>query len=166
VAATLSLDTILSALFWALPKWTPGIKRNASRDLLRHLICQLYGASKGDLFNARVQASQDALGAYVGISREWTCKLLARLVEAGWLESYAPRLPDGHFLPCIFRPGGQLKRLLCVLMRYRRPRQSRVNNPSQSLPPKRDLKISFNFIQDLKATLAAKIGQGGSKNSP
>ena len=114
MAGTISLDNIISALFWALPEWTPELRRNASRDLLRHLVCKLYGASHGNLFGARVQASQDALAASVGVSREWACKLLARLELAGWLESYAPRLPDGHFLPCIFKPGGQLKRLLLV----------------------------------------------------
>jgi hypothetical protein len=139
-AQTIALDNVLSALWWALPKWTPALKRNQSRDVLRLLVCKLYGASHGNLFNARIQASQDALAASVGISREWCNKLLARLVEAGWIESYAPRLPDGRYLPCLFKPGGQLKRLLCVLLRYRRPRRSRVNGSSQSSPPKAEIK--------------------------
>jgi len=160
VAATLSLDNVISALFWAFPKWTPGLRRNASRDLLRLLVCKLYGASHGDLFNARMQASQDALAESVGISREWVNKLLARLVQEGWIQSYAPRLPDGHFLPCIFRPGGQLKRLLCILTRYRRPRSSRVNDSPQSLPQRRDIKKSLTFWERLKEELVAKIGKG------
>ena len=57
MAQTISLDNIISALFWALPEWTPGLRRNASRDLLRHLVCKLYGASNGNLFGARVQTS-------------------------------------------------------------------------------------------------------------
>ena len=160
MAGTISLDNIISALFWALPEWTPELRRNASRDLLRHLVCKLYGASHGNLFSARVQASQDALAASVGVSREWVCKLLSRLVEKGWLESHAPRLPDGHFLPCIYKVGGQLKRLLYKLLRRRGIAFSRVNSSSQSLPPKGDIKKSYTFWEALKENLAAKIGGG------
>ena len=160
MAQAISLDNIISALFWALPEWTPGLRRNASRDLLRHIVCKLYGASNGNLFSARVQASQEALAASVGVSREWACKLLARLVQEGWIESHAPRLPDGHFLPCIFKVGGQLKRLLCTLLRRRGLRPSRVNGSSQSLPPKGAIKKSYTFWETLRENLAAKVGRG------
>jgi len=160
VATALSLDNIISSVFWALPKWTPELRRNASRDLLRHLVCRLYGASKGNLFAARVQASQASLAAGTGVSREWTNKLLARLVRAGWLESYAPRLPDGHYLPCIFKVGGQLKRLLCILLRRRGVRHSRVNDSSKSLPIRIDMKKSYTFWRELKEKLGAKMGKG------
>lgn len=159
VAQVLSLDNIISALFWALDEWTPIPQGNKSGSLLRTLVCRLYGASKGDLFRAKVQVSQAALAASVGISREWTCELLARLKAVGWIEYYAPRLPDGHYLPCIFRPGGQLKRLLCALLGYRRSKKYRVNDSPQSLPPKVDLKKSFNFLQRLKEEVAAKLGR-------
>ncbi len=159
VAQAISLDNIISALFWALPEWTPELRRNASRDLLRLLVCKLYGSSHGNLFAARVQASQDALAASVGVSREWSCKLLARLVQAGWIESYAPRLPDGHFLPCLFKPGGQLKRLLCILLRKRGVRPSRVNCSSPSLPPKEAIEISYTFWVSPNYTIASKIGE-------
>ena len=160
MAATISLDTVLSSLFYRLQEWTPELTGNKSPFLLRHLVCRLYGAGNGNLFGARVQASQDALAASVGVSREWACKLLARLVQEGWRESYAPRLPDGHFLPCIFKVGGQLKRLLCTLLRRRGVRPSRVNGSSQSLPPKGDIKKSYTFWKALKENLAAKIGGG------
>ncbi len=156
MAQTISLDNINSALFWALEKWTPALKRNQSVFLLRTLACRLYGVNS-NLFSSRVQVSQDALAESMGLSREWVCKLLVRLERVGWIEYYAPRLPDGHFLPCIFKAGGQLKRLLCVLLRYRRPHKNRVNDSSQSLPTNIDLKKSFNFIQKLKKTLAEKL---------
>lgn len=158
MAQTISLDNINSALFWALEKWTPSLKRNQSVFLLRTLACRLYGVNS-NLFSSRVQVSQDALAESMGLSREWVCKLLVRLERVGWIEYYAPRLPDGHFLPCVFKVGGQLKRLLCVLLRYRRPYKNRVNDSSQSLPQRRDIKKSFNFIQKLREEVAAKLGR-------
>jgi len=112
----LALDTVLSSLWWATGKWTPALTRNRSDRLLRLLTLKMHGASRGDLFHARIQASQDALAHELGLSREWVNKLLARLKTAGWIDWHAPRLPDGHFLPAVFRPGGQLKRLLCILL--------------------------------------------------
>ena len=139
-SGALALDTVLSSLWWALGKWTPALTRNRSDRLLRLLTLKFYGASRGALFTAQIQASQDALAHELGLSREWTNKLLARLAAAGWIHSYAPRLPDGRYLPCLMRPGGQLKRLLCVLLRYRKPHASRVNDASPSLPPSRAVK--------------------------
>jgi hypothetical protein len=159
-ANQIQLDNIISALTWALPQWTPALKQGQARDVLRLLVCKLYGASHGNLFGARIQASQASLAASCGISREWCNKLLARLVAEGWIQSYAPRLPDGRYLPCLFRPGGQLKRLLYVLLRYRRPRHSRVNSPSQSLPSKDERERSLTFWRTLRAQLAAKLGHG------
>jgi DNA-binding Lrp family transcriptional regulator len=160
-AITVSLDNIISALTWALPRWTPALKRNQSRDLLRLLICKLYGAHNGNLWQARVQASHDALAARIGISREWTCKLIARLVEAGWIHSHAPRLSNGRYLPCLFSPGPQLKRLLYVLYRYRHPRRSRhnnrVNDTSQSLPSEHERKKVRSFLADLRRQLSEKL---------
>src|SRR5256885_7363220 len=118
----LALDTVLSSLWWALGKWTPTLTRSRSDRLLRLLTLKFYGASRGALFTAQIQASQDALAHELGLSREWVNKLLARLKAAGWIEWHAPRLPDGHFLPAVFRPGGQLKRLLCILVHYHKPR--------------------------------------------
>ena len=129
----LSLDNILSATFIFAGKWTPALKRNQSRDLLRHLLCRLHGASKGDLFHARLRASHAGLGAHLGLSREWTCKLGQRLQDSGWIVYRALRLPDDKFEVGVFSAGRQLKRLLCMLLGYRQP-QRRVNEFSQSPP--------------------------------
>jgi hypothetical protein len=129
----LALDNILSAAFFFAGKWTPALKRNQSRDLLRHLLCRLYGASKGDLFHAQIRASHASLGAELGLSREWTCKLAGRLQSAGWLHYRALRLPDGTFEVGRFSVGRTLKRLLCMLRGYRKP-QHHVNARSSSFP--------------------------------
>jgi hypothetical protein len=129
----LALDNILSATFFFAGKWTPALKRNQSRDLLRHVLCRLHGASKGDLFHARIRASHASLGAELGLSREWTCKLGQRLHDAGWINYRALRLPDGKFEIGVFSVGRKLKRLLCMLLGYRKPKR-RVNNFSHSSP--------------------------------
>jgi len=127
----LALDNILSATFFFVGKWSPALKRNQSRDLLRHLLCRLHGASKGQLFHARIRASHASLGAELGLSREWTCKLGQRLQDSGWIDYRALRLPDGKFEVGVFSIGRKLKRLLCVLSGYRK---HRVNKLSPSLP--------------------------------
>jgi hypothetical protein len=129
----LALDNILSATFFFVGKWTPTLKRNQSRDLLRHVLCRLHGASKGDLFHARIRASHASLGAELGLSREWTCKLGQRLHDAGWIDYRALRLPDGKFEIGVFSVGRKLKRLLCMLLGYRKPKR-RVNEFSHSFP--------------------------------
>jgi hypothetical protein len=161
-SGALALDTVLSSLWWALGKWTPQLTRNRSDRLLRLLTLKLHGASRGDLFHAHIQASQEALAHELGLSREWVNKLLARLKAAGWIDWYAPRLPDGHFLPAVFRAGGQLKRLLCVLLRYRRPRpSSHVNDRSPSLPPPKEVREqNLHFWLKLKADLSRRVNKG------
>src|SRR5215813_15160681 len=116
----LALDNILSATFFFAGKWTPALKRNQSRDLLRHVLCRLHGASKGDLFHARLRASHASLGAELGLSREWTCKLGQRLQASGWITYRALRLSDGKFEVGVFSAGRKLKRLLCILIGYRK----------------------------------------------
>ena len=161
--STLALDTVLSSLWWALGKWTPELTGNRSDRLLRLLTLKLHGASRGDLFHARIQASQDALAHELGLSREWINKLLKRLSAVGWIKTYAPRLPDGRYLPCLIRPGGQLKRLLCVLLRSRRPRPSRVNSSSPSLPPSKEVRENnLHFWQKLKADLSRRVNGGSA----
>src|SRR5262245_45553407 len=129
----LELDNVQSASFFFVGKWSPALKRNQSRDLLRHLLCRLYGASKGNLFHTRIRASHASLGAELGLSREWVCKLGRRIHEAGWIEYRALRLPDGKYEIGCFRPGRMLKRLLCMLLGYRKPKL-RVNDFSHSFP--------------------------------
>ncbi|MGE0682426.1 MAG: helix-turn-helix domain-containing protein [Candidatus Binatia bacterium] len=154
----LTLDNLLSASVFFVGKWTPALKRNQSRDVLRLLICKFHGASHGNLFKAQIQASQDDLASRLDLSREWVCKLLKRLEAERWIVSKAIRLPDGKFLPCYFRPGGQLKRVLCILLGYRRqPRPSRVNTPSQYLPSLKEREKSLFFIRQIKELLTAKM---------
>ena len=156
-----SLDTVVASLCYFMPKWTPALQRTASLYLLRLLVCKLYGASKGNLFQAKIQASQDSLAASLNISREWTNHLLARLKAEGWIEAYAPRLPEGRFLPCLFWPGRRLKRLLCMLIGSRRPRPSRVKPGPQSLPlPPRAREKSLSFWHELREKLALQLGRG------
>ena len=73
-----NLDTVVASLSYFVPKWTPALRRNASPYLLRLVVCKLYGASKGNLFHAKIQASQDSLAASLDISREWANQILAR----------------------------------------------------------------------------------------
>jgi hypothetical protein len=158
---TVSLDTVVASLCYFVPKWTPALRRNASPYLLRLLVCKLYGASKGNLFQAKIQASQDALAASLGIRREWINQLLARLKVEGWIEAYAPRLPDGRYLPCLFWPGRRLKRLLCILVGYRRPQRSRVKSRPQSLPlSPSEREKSLSFLRRLREKLALQLRRG------
>src|SRR5262245_64558761 len=93
----LALDNILSATFFLAGKWTPAPKRNQSRDLLRHLLCRLHGASKGNLFQARIRASHTDIAHELDLSREWVCELGQRLQDASWIHYRALRLPNGKF---------------------------------------------------------------------
>jgi hypothetical protein len=47
---------VVASLCHFVPKWTPALRRNASPYLLRLLVCKLYGASKGNLFHAKIRA--------------------------------------------------------------------------------------------------------------
>ena len=143
----LALDNIQSAAFFFVGEWTPSLKRNQSRDLLRHLLCRLYGASKGNLFHARIRASHADLGHELGLSREWTCKLGQRLQAAGWISYRALRLPDGKFEIGTFAPGRQLKRIFCMLLGYRKP-QHGVNARSPSFPlPQKEREKTLSFMR-------------------
>src|SRR5882724_3349971 len=112
---TLALDTILSASFHFVVKWSPGLDRNKSRDLLRFLLCRLYDEGRGQLVNAQLTLAQTTLAKKLGMSRQWIGELVHRLEAAGWIEHYSPTLPDGTNGSTIFRVGRQLKRLLVTL---------------------------------------------------
>jgi len=116
----LALDTIISAVFCFAGKWTPELKGNQSRDLLRFLLCRLYDQSRGQLVNAQLTLAQGTLASKLGLSRQWVGALLERLQEAGWIEYYAPVLSEGMRGSTIFRVGGQLKRLLLMLLKSKR----------------------------------------------
>lgn len=155
--SVLTLDNVVSATFFFSAKWTPMLKRSQARDLLRLLVCKLYGVSSGRVFHAHIRASQSSLAADLGISREWCNQLVGRLVEARWVHYTAERLPNGKFEVGVFRPGRMLKRLLCVLLGYRQRHLHRVNNSSQKLPTKEQVEKNRRFFTQLLADLSAKL---------
>jgi hypothetical protein len=133
----LALDTILSAVFFFTGEWTPTLKRNQSRDLLRYLLCRLYDQSRGQLMVGQVTLAQGTLAHKLGLSRQWVGELLDRLQAAGWIEYYAPVLEDGMRGSTIFRVGRQLRRLLVMLLKSKRrktPTKSDVNRAWQFSP--------------------------------
>jgi hypothetical protein len=128
----LTLDTICNSATYFVGQWTPELKRNQSRDLLRLVLSKMYFPSSGNLFHARIRASHAGLAASLDLSREWTCKLVGRLREAKWITTEAPRLPDGKQEITIFRPGRMLKKLLVMLLKSKqRSQKNRVNTSSQ-----------------------------------
>ena len=140
-------------------KWTPALKRNQSGETLRLILCKLYGANRGSLFHARTRCSHAALAAHLGLSRQWTCVLIARLRDAGWITTEAPRLPDGKQEITTFKPGQLLKRLLVMLLkaRQRQRPQSRVNDSCQKTPRKEDVEKNKAFLANLIAELGQKF---------
>lgn len=127
----ITLDTIISSAFYFVGQWTPELRRNQSRDLLRLVLSKMYFPSQGNLFHARIRASHAGLAASLDLSREWTCKLSRRLCESQWLVASAPRLPDGKQEISIYKPGKRLKRLLVMLLRSKQRAKTRVNTSSQ-----------------------------------
>lgn len=162
--AIISLDTILSASFFFVGKWSPALRRNQSRDVLRAILCKLYGANRGSPFHMKARCSHAAIADSLGLSREWVCTLIGRLRVAGWLETSAPRLPDGTQEITIFRPGAMLKRLLVMLLKSKqRPHKSRVNDTSQKVPTKEEVEKNKSFLANLIAELGQKFTHGGAK---
>ena len=115
MAGTLSLDTICNSALFFSGKWSPDLKRNQSQQALSLIITKLYWQCKenifrGNPFHAKIQASHAALAASLGLTREWVCKLIGRLRDAGWITTEAPRRPDGKLREItIFRPGGKVQ---------------------------------------------------------
>jgi DNA-binding Lrp family transcriptional regulator len=139
----LALDVVLSAVFFFAGKWSPTLKRNQSRDLLRFLLCRLYDQGRGDLGRAQLTLAQATLARKCGLSRQWIGILLNRLQESGWIEYTSPVLDDGMRGSCIFRVGRQLKRLLVMLLKSRKrktPTKSDANKAWQFSPSKEEKK--------------------------
>jgi hypothetical protein len=139
----LGLDTIQSAMFCFVDRWTPALARNHSRDLLRFLLCRLYDQSRGQLLQGRITLAQGTLARKIGLSRTWTQVLLSRLQEGGWIEYGAPILGNGMRGSCSFRVGRQLKRLLIMLVKCRkkkRPAKSAANSRWQFSPSSEEKK--------------------------
>jgi hypothetical protein len=154
----LTLDTVCNSVAYFSGKWSPALKRNQSRDVLRLITCKLFGSNRGSLFHTRIRCSHAALAEACGLSREWVCTLVGRLRTAGWVQTEAPRLPDGKQEVTIFRPGKMLKRLLVMLLRSRqRSQKSRVNDPSQKVPTKQDVEKNKAFLANLLAELGQKF---------
>jgi hypothetical protein len=155
---TINLDTINNSALFFSAKWEPTLKRSQSRDVLRAIINKLYGSSHGAIFHAKARCSHAALGNSLNLSREWTCKLVSRLRDAGWITTEAPRRPDGTQEVTIFRPGRMLKRLLVMLLRSRqRQHHSRVNTTSQKIPTKEEVEKNKSFLADLREILTQKL---------
>ena len=162
-SGVLALDTVLSATFHFVTKWSPGLRRNQSRDLLRFLVCRLYDQSRGKLVLGQLTLAQGTLARKLGLSRQWIGILLERLQEAGWIEYQAPVLPDGMRGSCIFRIGKQLKRLLVMLTKAK-PRGSATKSAAKSRwqfspspEEKRFLQILIKEDEPPKPHLLAKI---------
>jgi hypothetical protein len=161
----ISLDTVVSSALFFSGKWTPALKLNQSRDVLRAVLNKLHGASQGSMFRARVRCSHAALAASCELSREWTCTLIGRLRDAGWIETSAPRLPDGKQEVTTFKPGRTLKRLLVMLLRSRQRRgpHGRVNETFQKIPNKEGIDKNKALLAELLRTLEQKLGAKGGK---
>src|SRR5262245_12399679 len=101
----LALDNILSATSFFVGKWTPALKRTQARDVLRFVVCRLFDQGRGNLMIAQLSLAQTTLARKTGLSRQWVGIVLGRLQETGWLEYYAPRLPDGMHGSTVFRAG-------------------------------------------------------------
>jgi DNA-binding Lrp family transcriptional regulator len=127
----LALDSILSASFHFVVKWSPELDRTKSRDLLRFLLCRLYDQNRGQLLNVQLQLAQTTLARKLGLSRQWVGILVQRLENAGWIEHYSPVLPDGTNGSTVWRIGRQLKRLLVMLSKSRRGKKP-VIKPAKS----------------------------------
>lgn len=154
----LSLDTLCNAATYFVGQWTPDLKRNQSRDLLRLVLSKMYFPSQGNLFHARIRASHASLAASLDLSREWTCKLSRRLCESQWLVALAPRLPDGKQEISIYKPGKRLKKLLVMLLKSKQRAKNRVNDsPQEFLSDQERVKRKGRF-QEFVAEVAEKLG--------
>ncbi len=159
----LALDNILSARFFFVGKWTPGLKRNQARDVLRFLLCRLYDQGRGQLMLAEVTLAQTTLARKLGLSRQWVGILLERLQDAGWVEHYAPTLDDGMRGSTIFRIGRQLKRVLVMLAKARMGKTQRKSDAQprwQFSPSKREKeweKIPEQEQEMLRKEILARI---------
>jgi hypothetical protein len=120
----LALDNVISAAQFFVREWSPDLTRTQARDLLRFLICRWYDAGRGHFVGTQVKLSQGTLARKLGISRQWCGVLAQRLRDVGWLAYYSELLPDGMRGSCIFRIGGQFKRMLVMLKKTGRPKSA------------------------------------------
>ncbi len=118
----ISLDNIISAATFYIGEWTPNdkLKSNAAFDTLRFLLIRLYEAGKGRPLDVNVQLSIGTVASTLGLSRYWTGVLVARLADAGWLETHSSWTDERMKSSTIFRAGRMLKRLMFHLIGARR----------------------------------------------
>jgi hypothetical protein len=152
----LSLDSITASATYFVGQWTPALKRNQSRDVLRLILAKMWFPCHGNVFHARIRASDAAFADTLHLSREWTNTLKGRLCEAQWITTEAPRLPDGKQEITIIRPGKRLKRLLVMLLRSPQRHKTRVNDSSQEF-------LSAEERVKRKARFAGMVEEIGKK---
>jgi hypothetical protein len=111
-----SLSDFVAAGTNYLTQWTPGIDRGRIPRLLRYLIIKFYGAG-GSILNARIEIAQETLAGKVNIKRAWCNVQLGRLVEAGWICVYAPKLPNGMNARSVITLGPKLKQMVYILQK-------------------------------------------------
>jgi len=155
----LSLDTVISSLFFHIEQWTPALTRNHSPYLLRHILSKMWFPCHGNLFNGRIRASQAALADDLDLTREWTNKLIKKLRDAGWIKTYAPRKPNGKYQEItIFQIGNQLKRLLKKLLNSKqRSKNYSVNSQTQLIPTKEQVEKNITFLRNLQHKLGEQL---------
>jgi hypothetical protein len=162
-STALILDTLISAAFYFAGKWSPELKRNQSRDVLRLLLYKLYAPPGGSLFHRHARSSHAALAASCSLSRVWTCELISRLRSAGWIETHAPRLAGSQQQDISqYRPGRLLKRLLVMLTRSRERQKSRVNDRGQKVLSTQEVERNKTSLAKLIAELGQKLGPPGT----
>src|SRR5215468_5181509 len=145
----IALDTILSASFHFVAKWSPELDRNKSRDLLRFVLIRLYDEGRGQLMNTQLTLAQTTLAKKLGISRQWVGILLDRLQAAGWIEYTAPWLGPGMRGSTSYRIGRMLKRLLIMLSKSKRQKTPAkpAAKPSWQFSPSK-LALKMRFIEE------------------
>jgi hypothetical protein len=112
-------------------------------------------------FHARTQASHKALGATLKLGREWVCELTDRLVDAKYIETSAPRLPNGQQEVTTYRPGKKLKKLLVALRASKQ--HSRVADPQQKVPTEEERVKNKTLLAGLIAEVGEKLAMNQAK---
>src|SRR5262249_44380559 len=141
---TLALDTILSATFHFMTKWSNCLQSNKARDLSRYIVCRLYDEGRGHLMNTQMSLAQTTIAHKLGISRQWVGTLMQRLEATGWIEHFAPKLADGTNGSTVWRIGRTLKRLLVMLTKSKRQKNAgkvTANRRWHFSPPRREKEI-------------------------
>ena len=151
----ISVDTLCNAAVYFAGHWSPTLKRSQSRDVLRYFCYRFYFDDYHTLLQARCTPSQRRIALKLGISRQWSCKLIGRLADTGWLTVRQPRTHDGALAPCAYRPGPKLRKLLYMLLKSSKSAiKSHVNDrwhkryPLRKTKRKKIIPVDFSFSQE------------------